>query len=254
MANTLIAAATTLALAATALTPAAAQQPASVKNVVLVHGGFVDGSGWQGVHNILKKDGYNVTIVQNPTTSLADDVAVTRRAIAEQDGPVILVGHSYGGVVVSEAGADEKVKAVVYIAAFAPDKGESVSSLIANPPAGAPVPPILPPVDGFLFLDKDRFAASFAADVNADVASFMADSQVPWGVEALTGAVTDPAWKSKPSYYLVATEDRMIPPAAQRMMAGRAGSIVTETAGSHAVYVSKPEAVAALIEQAATSK
>ncbi|MER8441324.1 alpha/beta hydrolase [Mesorhizobium sp. M1312] len=253
MIKTLIAAATTLAMAATALTPAAAQ-PAGVKNVVLVHGGFVDGSGWQGVYNILKKDGYNVTIVQNPTTSLADDVAVTRRAIAGQDGPVVLVGHSYGGVVVSEAGTDEKVKAVVYIAAFAPDKGESVSSLIANPPAGAPVPPILPPVDGFLFLAKDKFAASFAADVDADVASFMADSQVPWGVEALTGAVTDPAWKSKPSYYLVASEDRMIPPAAQRMMAGRAKSTVTETAGSHAVYVSKPEAVAALIEQAATSK
>jgi pimeloyl-ACP methyl ester carboxylesterase len=234
--------------------PTPAAQPAGARNVVLVHGGFVDGSGWQGVYNILKKDGYNVAIVQNPTTSLADDVTVTRRTIAEQDGPVVLVGHSYGGVVVSEAGTHEKVKAVVYIAAFAPDKGESVSSLIANPPAGAPVPPILPPVDGFLFLDKDKFAASFAADVDADVASFMADSQVPWGVEALTGAVTDPAWKSKPSYYLVASEDRMIPPAAQRMMAGRAGSTVTETAGSHAVYVSKPEAVAALIEQAATSK
>ncbi|MBT1157535.1 alpha/beta hydrolase [Aminobacter anthyllidis] len=254
MTNTLItAAAATLALAATALTPAAAQ-PTGAKNVVLVHGGFVDGSGWQGVYNILKKDGYNVTIVQNSTTSLADDVAVTKRAIAEQDGPVVLVGHSYGGVVVSEAGTDEKVKAVVYIAAFAPDKGESVSSLIANPPAGAPVPPILPPVDGFLFLDKGKFAASFAADVDADVASFMADSQVPWGVEALAGAVTDPAWKAKPSYYLVASDDRMIPPAAQRMMAERAGSTVIETAGSHAVYVSKPEAVAAIVEQAATSK
>ncbi len=254
MTNTLItAAAATLAMAATALTPAAAQ-PTGAKNVVLVHGGFVDGSGWQGVYNLLKKDGYNVTIVQNPTTSLADDVAVTKRAIAEQDGPVVLVGHSYGGVVVSEAGTDEKVKAVVYIAAFAPDKGESVSSLIANPPAGAPVPPILPPVDGFLFLDKGKFAASFAADVDAEVASFMADSQVPWGVEALAGAVTDPAWKSKPSYYLVASDDRMIPPAAQRMMAERAGSTIVETAGSHAIYVSKPEAVAAIVEQAATTK
>ena len=231
-----------------------ANAAAGVKNVLLIHGGFVDGSGWQGVYEHLTRDGYNVSVVQNPTLSLADDVAVTKRAIDAASEPVILVGHSYGGVVVSEAGTHEKVKAVVYIAAFAPDKGESVSSLIANPPAGAPVPPILPPVDGFLFLDKDKFAASFAADVDADVASFMADSQVPWGVEALTGAVTDPAWKSKPSYYLVASEDRMIPPAAQRMMAGRAGSTVTETAGSHAIYVSKPEAVAALIEQAATSK
>ncbi|CAH2406219.1 alpha/beta hydrolase [Mesorhizobium escarrei] len=253
MTNTLIAAAATLAMAATAITPVAAQ-PAGAKNVVLVHGGFVDGSGWQGVYNILKKDGYNVTIVQNPTTSLADDVAVTKLAIAQQDGPVVLVGHSYGGVVVSDAGMDEKVKAVVYIAAFAPDKGESVSSLIANPPAGAPVPPILPPVDGFLFLDKTKFAESFAADVDETTASFMADSQVPWGVEALAGAVTEPAWKSKPSYYLVASDDRMIPPPAQRMMAERAGSIVTETAGSHAVYVSKPEAVAAVIEQAASAK
>jgi pimeloyl-ACP methyl ester carboxylesterase len=253
MTNTLIAAAATLAMAATALTPAAAQ-PAGAKNVVLVHGGFVDGSGWQGVYNILKKDGYNVTIVQNPTISLADDVAVTKRALAGQDGPVVLVGHSYGGVVVSEAGNDEKVKAVVYIAAFAPDKGESISTLIANPPAGAPVPPILPPVDGFLFLDKAKFAESFAADVDATTASFMADSHVPWGVEALTGAVTDPAWKNKPSYYLVASDDRMIPPPAQRMMAERAGSTVVETAGSHAVYVSKPEAVADIIKQAATAK
>ena len=253
MTKTLITAAATLAMAATALNPAHAA-PDGAKNIILVHGGFVDGSGWQGVYDILKKDGYNVTIVQNPTASLAEDVAVTKRTIAQQDGPVVLVGHSYGGVVVSEAGTDEKVKAVVYIAAFAPDKGESVSSLIANPPAGAPVPPILPPIDGFLFLDKAKFADSFAADVDSKTASFMADSQVPWGLEALKGAVTDPAWKSKPSYYLVAADDRMIPPPAQRMMAERAGSTVVETAGSHAVYVSKPEAVAALIEQAATAK
>ncbi len=244
MIKTLITAAA-FALSASALTPAEAA-PAT-KNVVLVHGGFVDGSGWQGVYNILKKDGYNVTIVQNPTLSLADDVAVTKRAIAAQDGPVVLVGHSYGGVVVSEAGTDEKVKSVVYIAAFAPDKGESVSTLIANPPAGASVPPILPPVDGFLALDK----AKFAADVDPEIAAFMADSQVPWGVEAAAGAVTAPAWKEKPSFYLVATDDHMIPPAAQRQMAKRAGSTVVETSGSHAVYVSKPDAVAALIEQAA---
>jgi len=253
MPKSIITAAATLAMAATTLTPAHTA-PAGAKNVVLVHGAFADGSGWQGVYNILKKDGYNVSIVQNPTTSLADDVAATRRTISQQDGPVVLVGHSYGGVVVSEAGTDEKVKAVVYIAAFAPDKGESVSSLIANPPAGAPVPPILPPVDGFLSLDKAKFADSFAADVDPATASFMADSQVPWGVKALSGAVTEPAWKSKPSYYLVAADDRMIPPPAQRQMAARAGSTIVETAGSHAVYVSKPEAVAALIEQAATAK
>lgn len=226
----------------------------AAKNVVLVHGGFVDGSGWQKVYNILKKDGYNVTIVQNPTTTLADDVAFTRRAIAQQDGPVVLVGHSYGGVVVSEAGTDPKVQSLVYIAAFAPDKGESVQTLIANPPPGAPVPPILPPQDGFLFLDRAKFADSFAGDVTADEANFMADSQVPWGVEALGGAVTEPAWKTKPSWYLVATEDRMIPPPAQQMMAKRAGATVVEVPGSHAIYVSKPEAVAKLIEQAARGK
>ena len=223
----------------------------SVKNIVLVHGGFVDGSGWEPVYKILKKDGYSVRIVQNPTLSLADDVAVTRRAIAAEDGPVILVGHSYGGVVVSEAGTDPKVKGVVYIAAFAPDKGESVSSLIANPPPGAPVPPILPPQDGFLFLDRSKFAASFAADVAPELAAFMADSQVPWGVEALAGAVSEPAWRTRPSWYLVATDDKMIPPPAQRAMAQRAGSQVVETSGSHSVYVSKPEVVAALIVQAA---
>jgi pimeloyl-ACP methyl ester carboxylesterase len=252
MTKTLISAAALALSAAVAGTPA--QAAPTVKNVVLVHGGFVDGSGWQGVYNQLKKKGYNVTIVQNPTTSLADDVAFTRRAIAQQDGPVVLVGHSYGGVVVSEAGTDEKVKAVVYIAAFAPDKGESVSSLIANPPPGASVPPILPPVDGFLALDKAKFAASFAADVDARTAAFMADSQVPWAVAALTGAVTNPAWKVKPSFYLVATDDHMIPPPAQRQMAKRAGSTVVETKGSHAVYVSKPGVVAEIIEKAANAK
>lgn len=252
MTKTLISAAA-IALAAAAGTPSHAA-PANVKNVVLVHGGFVDGSGWQGVYGVLKKRGYNVTIVQNPTTSLAEDVAFTKRAIAQQDGPVVLVGHSYGGVVVSEAGTDEKVKSVVYVTAFAPDQGESVSSLIANPPPGAPVPPILPPVDGFLSLDKAKFAAAFAGDVDAQTASFMADSQVPWGVQALSGAVTNPAWKTKKSYYLVATDDRMIPPPAQRMMAKRAGSTVAETAGSHAVYVSKPEVVADFIERAANGE
>jgi len=219
-------------------------------SIVLVHGGFVDGSGWQGVYQALKKDGYSVSIVQNPTKSLADDVAFTKRVLDVQEGSVVLVGHSYGGVVVSEAGNHPKVASVVYIAAFAPDAGESVSSLIANPPPGAPVPPILPPQDGYLALDKAKFRASFAADVDADTAAFMADSQVPWGLEALNGAVTQPAWKTKPSWYLVATDDRMIPPAAQRLMSKRAGSIVVEKPGSHAIYVSRPDDVAALIKRA----
>jgi pimeloyl-ACP methyl ester carboxylesterase len=219
--------------------------------VVLVHGGFVDGSGWEGVYRILKKDGYDVSIVQNPTISLADDVAVTKRSLARQKMPVVLVGHSYGGVVITEAGNDPKVAALVYIAAFAPDAGESVAALIKDPQPGAPVPPILPPQDGYLFLDRAKFHESFAADVGAEKAAFMADSQVPWGVEALSGTITKPAWKTKPSWYLVATDDRMIPPPAQQFMSKRAGSTVVESKGSHAVYVSKPEAVAALIEKAA---
>ncbi len=221
-----------------------------VKNVVLVHGGFVDGSGWQGVYDVLKKDGYSVSIVQNPTISLADDVAVTKRTLAALDGPAILVGHSYGGVVITEAGNDPKVAGLVYIAAFAPDKGESVSALIKNPPPGAAVPPIMPPQDGYLFLDRAKFRAAFAADVAADAAAFMADSQVPWGLEALNGAVTEPAWKGKPSWYLVSTDDKMIPPDAQRAMSKRAGSTVVEVKGSHAVYVSQPRAVADLIAKA----
>ncbi len=226
---------------------------AAAASVVLVHGGFVDGSGWEGVYQILKKDGHEVAIVQNPTTSLADDVAATKRVIAAQSGPVVLVGHSYGGVVISEAGTDPKVAKLVYIAAFAPDKGESVNALIKDPVPGAPVPPILPPQDGFLALDKSKFAASFAGDLPADKAQFMADSQVPWGVAALEGAVTEPAWKSKPSWYLVATDDHMIPPDAQRGMSKRAGSTVVEVPGSHSVYVSNPQAVADLIKAAAAA-
>lgn len=224
---------------------------AAAVSIVLVHGGFVDGSGWQGVYEILRKDGYNVSIVQNPTISLQDDVAVTKRTLAAQQGPVILVGHSYGGVVITEAGNDPKVVGLVYIAAFAPDKGESVAALIKDPAPGAPVPPILPPQDGFLFLDNSRFAASFAADVDPGTAQFMADSQVPWGVGALGGTISEPAWRSKPTWYLIATDDKMIPPAAQQFMSKRAGSTVVEVKGSHAVYVSQPKAVAALIETAA---
>lgn len=223
-----------------------------IKNIVLVHGNFADGSGWEGVFQILQRDGYNVTIVQNPTLSLAQDVALTKHAIASAPGEVILAGHSYGGVVVTEAGTDPKVAGLVYITAFAPDAGESVFSLIANPPPGAPVPPILPPADGLLFLDKTKFADAFAADVRPELASFMAASQCPAGVEALDGKVTAPAWKVKPSWYLVATADKMIPPEAQRSMAKRAGAAVAEADGSHAIYVSRPQAVAELLKSAAT--
>jgi pimeloyl-ACP methyl ester carboxylesterase len=222
-----------------------------IRNVVLVHGGFVDGSGWEAVYRSLRRQGFNVRVVQNLTTSLADDVGATRRVLARLDGPAILVGHSYGGAVISEAGNDPNVAGLVYIAAFAPDAGESVATLIRDPAPGAPVPPILPPRDGFLLLDRSKFAASFAADVDADLAAFMADAQLPWGVAALEGAVRQPAWKTRPSWYLVATDDRMIPPPAQRAMAQRAGATVAEVAGSHAVYVSQPDAVVSLIVTAA---
>lgn len=222
-------------------------------NVVLVHGGFVDGSGWRAVYDQLTRDGYQVAVVQNPTLSLAGDAAATKLIIGEQDGPVVLVGHSYGGAVISEAGTDPNVVALVYICAFAPDAGESVSTLLAGFPHDAPQPPILPPKDGFLFLDRDKFHASFAGDVPADVAAFMAESQVPWGVEALGGQVSEPAWRTKPSWYLITTNDKMIPPSAQRTMSGRAGSTTVEVAASHSVYVSQPAAVTACIRQAASA-
>jgi pimeloyl-ACP methyl ester carboxylesterase len=223
----------------------------SIRNIVLIHGGFVDGSGWEGVYRRLRKQGFTVSVVQNPTTSLGDDVVAAERVLDQQEGAAILVGHSYGGVVITEVGNHPKVAGLVYVAAFAPDAGESVASLIKDPPPGAPVPPILPPRDGYLLLDKAKFAASFAGDLPPDLAAFMADSQLPWGVEALQGSVSQPAWKSKPSWYLVATDDRMIPPAAQRLMAQRAGATISEVAASHSVYVSQPEAVAQLIAKAA---
>jgi pimeloyl-ACP methyl ester carboxylesterase len=227
---------------------------AQKKSIVLVHGGFVDGSGWEGVYRILRSDGYNVIVVQNPTMSLTDDVAVTNRAINGAGGDVILVGHSYGGAVITQAGNNPNVKGLVYITAFAPDKGESVGTLIAHPAPGAPVPPILPPHNGFLMLDKSKFFEAFAGDVNPELASFMANSQVPWGLEALNGVVTEPAWKSKPTWYLVATTDKMIPLPAQRFMAERAKATIAEEAGSHAIYVSKPDFVAHFIEKAATAE
>ncbi len=227
------------------------EEAGEIRNVVLVHGGFVDASGWAAVYRQLRSQGFKVSVVQNPTTSLAEDVRVVRRALAKLDGPAVLVGHSYGGVVITESGTDPNVAALVYIAAFAPDAGESVNSLIANPPPGAPVPPILPPEDGFLLLDREKFVQSFAADVEPSLAQFMADSQLPWGVDALQGAITQPAWKTKPTWYLISTEDRMIPPPAQRAMAGRAGATISEVAASHSLYVSQPEAVVRVITTAA---
>ena len=222
-------------------------------SVVLVHGGFVDGSGWRAVYDLLTQDGYHVAVVQNPTLSLQGDAAAARLIIGAQDGPVVLVGHSYGGAVISEAGTGPNVVALVYIAAFAPDKGESVNALLGTFPTDAPQPPILPPQDGFLFLDRDKFHASFAGDLPAADAAFMADSQVPWGVDALGGTITDPAWRATPSWYLLTTEDRMIPPAAQHAMAERAGATTVEVAASHSVYVSQPAVVAGLIKQAAAA-
>lgn len=232
-----------------------AKPDSDAMNIVLVHGAWADGSGWEGVYRSLRKENFPVTVVQNPTISLADDVQATRRILATQNGPVILVGHSYGGAVITEAGNDPKVVGLVYVAAWVPDKGESVSSLIEklinSAPAGGPVPPILPPQDGFLLLDKAKFPASFAADVDPERAAFMADAQVPWGLEGVTQTVSEPAWRSKPSWSLVSTQDRMIPPAAQRFMSQRAGATVVEAAGSHAIYVSQPAVVADLIVRAA---
>jgi pimeloyl-ACP methyl ester carboxylesterase len=222
-------------------------------SVVLVHGGFVDGSGWQGVYDLLAADGYQVSVVQNPTLSLEGDATATRMILDRQEGPTILVGHSYGGAIISEAGTHEHVGALVYIAAFAPDAAESVNTLIAGFPADGPQPPILPPVDGFLFLDREKFHASFAGDLSAEQAAFMADSQVPWGVDALGGTVSEPAWRSKPSWYLVTTGDLMIPPDAQRTMSERIGATVVEVDASHSVYVSQPAAVADMIKQAAVA-
>lgn len=232
-----------------------AKSDSDAMNIVLVHGAWADGSGWEGVYRSLRKENFPVTVVQNPTISLADDVQATRRILASQNGPVILVGHSYGGAVITEAGNDPKVVGLVYVAAWVPDKGESVSSLIEklinSAPPGGPVPPILPPQDGFLLLDKAKFPASFAADVDPERAAFMADAQVPWGLEGVTQTVSEPAWRSKPSWSLVSTQDRMIPPAAQRFMSQRAGATVVEAAGSHAIYVSQPAVVADLIVRAA---
>ena len=221
--------------------------------IVLVHGGFADGAGWRGVYDLLKDD-YSVKIVQEPNLSHQGDVEATKMITGAQSGLVILVGHSYGGAVITEAGNAPEVAALVYIAAFAPDQGESVEAILGTFPPGEPNAgdAILPPQDGFLFLDREKFHDQFAGDVSADEAAFMADSQVPWGVEALGGTIGEAAWRSKPSWYLVSTEDKMIPPATQRSMSERAGATVEEASGSHSIYVSRPDVVAALIKKAAS--
>jgi pimeloyl-ACP methyl ester carboxylesterase len=218
------------------------------RNIILVHGAFVDGSSWRPVYDLLVADRYHVAVVQNPTLSLSGDAAATRLIIDAQDGPVVLVGHSYGGAVITEAGSHDKVTALVYIAAFAPDKGEAVQALGGSP--DAPGSPIVPAPGGFLLQDPAKFHASFGADLSAADAVFLADSQVPWAVDAMAGPVTEPAWRGKPSWYLIATEDRMIPSSAQRAMAQRASATQVDVAASHAVYMSQPRAVADFIRLA----
>jgi pimeloyl-ACP methyl ester carboxylesterase len=217
-------------------------------DIVLVHGAWADGSGWEGVHRALLARGYRVSIVQNPLTSLADDVAAVNRVLDRQQGPVLLVGHSYGGAVISEAGNASNVVGLVYVAAFVPDAGESVSTLI-----GSGDPPVRPSKDGFLFFDPAIFPQAFAQDLPAERAAFMASAQIPTAGVAFATPVTRAAWHEKPSFYVLSTEDRIIPPAAQRQMAARAKASVTEVAGSHAVYVSQPDAVADAIDRAARS-
>ena len=229
---------------------AASEQPFSV---VLVHGAFVDGSGWQPVYSLLEKDGYEVIVVQNSTATLDGDVAATRHAIASAKHPVILVGHSYGGAVITEAGNDPKVQRLVYLAAFAPEAGESVATLIAEPVPGALPVPILPPQDGFLTLDVAKFPASFAPDVDPALSTFMAASQVPWGQAAVTSKIDDAAWKTKRTWFMITTEDHMIPTPQQREMAARAHAHSVEISSSHAVMLSHPVEVTAFIEQAATA-
>jgi pimeloyl-ACP methyl ester carboxylesterase len=218
--------------------------------VVLVHGGFVDGSGWRGVYDELRADGIDVRVVQHATKSLADDAATTRDIIDAVDGPVILVGHSYGGAVITEAGNHKKVAGLVYVTAFAPDQGESVNTLLGSFPQDGPQPPILPPVNGYLFLDRAKFHESFAGDVSPEDAAFQADSQVPWGLDALGEVVTEAAWRYKPSWYLHVGDDRMIPPVVQTSMAARIGATIVKTPGSHSIFVSQPKLVADIIRTA----
>ncbi|MGE0719940.1 MAG: alpha/beta hydrolase [Alphaproteobacteria bacterium] len=241
-----IAAAAAAVLLAGACAGGAQERPA-VRNIVLVHGAWADGSGWQDVHRLLRARGYAVSIVQNPLSSLADDVAATARVLARQDGPALLVGHSYGGVVITEAGSNEKVAGLVFVAAFMPDAGDSVTSMIA----GGSQPPVRPSSDGYLFFDPAVFPQAFAHDLPAERAAFLAAAQVPVAAVAFGTPVSRAAWRTQPTTYVVASDDRIIPPAAQRQWAARAGAAVTEVRGSHAIYISQPEAVADAIDRAA---
>jgi pimeloyl-ACP methyl ester carboxylesterase len=222
-----------------------------VKNIVLVHGAFADGSGWEAVHRILTSKGYKVTVVQNPLTSLEDDVTATNQTLDKQDGPVILVGHSWGGTVITQAGVHPKVAGLVYIAAFQPDIGETTLALAQSEPA-APENGIMPPDEnGLIYYSKEKFHKGFAADLPKQKADFMYDSQIAISAKAFTTPVTQAAWKTKPSYAVLATEDKSINPAIKKNMYKRSGSVVTEIKGSHVVFMSQPQKVADVIERAA---
>ena len=230
-------------LAALCAAPAVA---APVKNIVLVHGAWADGSGFRGVYDILVKDGYNVSVVANPDTGVADDVAATQRVLDRQDGPVILVGHSYGGTVITEAGVDPKVVGLVYLAAFAPDDGETMGQYLPKTP-----PPFTVSKDGLAFFNRDAFLAAFAPDVPMPDRVFMADEQAPLAVSVFSAPITHPAWRTKPSWYLVSSNDQVIPPDVERMYAKRMKATTEEVAGSHVAFVSHPDVAAHIIEEAA---
>jgi pimeloyl-ACP methyl ester carboxylesterase len=235
---------------ATSIAPAMSVSAAPIKNVVLVHGAFADGSGWKGVADILRGQGYNVSVVQHPDSSLKEDVAATRRILDRQDGPVVLVGHSYGGTVITEAGNHPKVKTLVYVSAYAPDAGEDPKALRATKP---PITSNIVQIgNDFIIRNPETFPEDFAGDLPKDVARFMAISQVPTAVPAALGApVTAAAWRSKPSWYIVSTEDRIINPELQRYMAQRAKSKTVELRGSHSVFIAQPAEVAKVIVDAA---
>lgn len=240
-----------LAMTTTASATAQTRTPDKPVSIVLVHGAFVDASGWKSVYDILTHDGYEVLAVQNPTVTLEGDVEAARQVIAKATKPVLLVGHSYGGAVITEAGTDPKVKSLAYISALAPDVGESVFELATRPAPGESGPPLLPPADGFILVDPAKFPTAFAQDVDISITRFMAVAQVPWGLAAVQTKLTRAAWRDKPVHWMLTTQDHMVPPTTQRFMAMRAKAKLTEIHSSHAVMFSHPKEVAAFIEAAA---